>query len=244
MHNTRVLICVSVFSLAALPAWGDVSADSASPAVREILVEEAERFLGTELQPGTLILHRGECIAVKVYTQSPYTHVGLLMPDPSGKWQVYDSANGVGVRKTALATYLRSQTTNTISLYHPVCRLSPEQCNRLNTALEQELGRPYGIRHFLTGESAEGMHCSEYVTTALRAVPLISANKPARVSPNSLRQGVEQARIYCPGSTLKMVLPNTLEPSPQGWCSRLWNDTQHCTLAFFGRLRRSVLCRE
>src|SRR5690606_25692047 len=57
-----------------------------------------------ELQTGTLLFSEGDCLAIRVYTASPYTHVALVCVE-EGEPFVYDSMNGVGVRRLSLAEY-------------------------------------------------------------------------------------------------------------------------------------------
>ncbi|OYW14771.1 MAG: hypothetical protein B7Z55_15450, partial [Planctomycetales bacterium 12-60-4] len=82
-----------------------ITALAATPSLETL---QALPQIAGEAQTGTLIFSQGDCLAVKVFSQSPYTHVGVVVCDDDASW-VYDAMNGPGVRKTALHEYLRSQ---------------------------------------------------------------------------------------------------------------------------------------
>ncbi len=42
-------------------------------------LEEATKVLCPQVQTGTLLVSEGDCLAVQVYTQSPFTHVGAVV---------------------------------------------------------------------------------------------------------------------------------------------------------------------
>lgn len=205
----------------------------------------AARLLSADLRPGSLILHQGDCLAVKIYTRSRFTHVGVLLTDEAGEWQVYDSANGHGVRKMSLENYLQCQPEQVLTVYHPSSPLTPTEQQRLQSALEEHLGRPYSVKHFLSGEPVAGLHCSEYACCALMAIPLVTVERPARVSPASLLKGLERGDLYRAGISVNLLSeppPPPLE-SPS-WCGRLWADTKNCTSGWWNRCFRAVTCRE
>lgn len=163
--------------------------------------------LAPAVQTGTLLFSQGDCLAVKCFSASRFTHVGMVAQTPSGP-MVYDSMNGTGVRRTPLAEYVALQTPCDLLAVHPAKPIPEPQARKLCEALEQQLGRPYGIRHHLTGSKCEGVHCSEYATECLIAADLMTAKNPARVSPGSLLQGVRRR-----GST--SMAPSSRWPSPR-----------------------------
>ena len=206
---------------------------------------QAIKTVERELKAGSLIFHRGKCLSVKIYTRSPFTHVAIVVPEQKGPgWTVYDSARKHGVRKSKLSDYLEESSPDAISFLHPCNDLTPKQSEQLRNALDEQLGRPYSVKQHLTGNRAKGIHCSEYVTDALIAIDLLRTNKPPRVSPASLLEGILQANVYNPGTILKVTLPVTPTAKKESWCSRVWNDTKTCTSNCYGKMRRLVLCRE
>jgi len=200
--------------------------------------------LEEQLKPGSLIFHEGCCLAVKVYTQSPYTHVGILLPDNNGTWWVYDSASGDGVRRLTLNSYLQDSAPESVTFCHPINPLQASQQAKLKKELERLQGRPYGIRHFLTGSEADGLHCSEYVTRCLMTIDVLHANRPSRVSPASLLAGIQEAELYEHGSEVEIARILEPVPEPEGWCARWWAETKACTTACCRSWNRFILCRD
>lgn len=194
------------------------------------------------VQTGTLLFSQGDCLAVKVFSASHFTHVGVVALTPAGPF-VYDSMNGPGVRKTPLAEYVALQTPCDLLAVHPSRPLSEAEANRLGRALEQQLGRPYAIRHHLTGSKCEGTHCSEYATESLIAAGLLTANNPARVSPGSLLQGVTAAGLYMEGDEFTLALAPVPEPADETWCQWSWRCTKTGVLGSCMQVRRWFLCR-
>lgn len=214
------------------------SADANTPAPPEIVVAQLQQGL----QTGSLIFSQGDCLAVKIFSQSSYTHVGGVV-EKSGEFFVYDSMSGFGVRKTPLVEYLRQQTPSSIQIVHPRVPFQDEKADAYERHLESQLGRKYAVKHHLTGQRCEGVHCSEYVTDALMAAELISARQPARVSPGSLLEGVMSANAYQHGNRVELKLADPALPSDRPWYQRAWNCTTSCCSRSASQLRRWVLCR-
>ena len=193
-------------------------------------------------QTGTLIFSRGDCLAVKIFSQSSYTHVGgVVVRD--GEAIVYDSMNGQGVRKTPLAEYLRQQTPSTVHFAHPKTPLNSAQIEAFETHLESQLGRKYAVKHHLTGRRCDGLHCAEYMTDALMAAEMISAQRPPRVSPGSLLEGVVTADLYVDGDQMELKLESPPPPTGLSWYQRAWRSTSECCVGSATQVRRWVLCR-
>jgi hypothetical protein len=261
-----------LFLLWNAPAWGgEPDRSGIETANSPVAAASLTDRIASQSQNGTLIFSRGDCLAVRAYTASPYTHVAMVLfengepqrvedrhngdppidREPSSAPQrnhpavpvVYDSMNGAGVRKLPLAEYLETQAPDEVHLYHPDRPLTEEEAERIAVWLDSQLGRPYAVKHHLTGRRARGMHCSEYVTDALMEIGWLTAEQPAKVSPASLLTGIVETGIYEPGGTL--VLPDVREPvpEPEGRCSRLWLATKQCTLSSCRQLSRWFLCR-
>ena len=217
------------------------SGPEAAPEVRsaspEVLVE-----LKQSLQTGSLLFSQGDCLAVKIFSASSYTHVGgVVVKD--GEVTVYDCMNGPGVRKTSLDEYLRLQTPAQIHVVHPAQPFTPERATAYETHLNGQLGRKYAIKHHLTGQRCDGLHCAEYLTDALMSAELIRANNPPRVSPGSLLEGLEKANLYTDGGRFALKAAEPLAPANLTWCQRAWHDTATCCSNTASQLRRWVLCR-
>lgn len=194
------------------------------------------------VQTGTLIFSQGDCLAVRMFTQSPYTHVAAVVME-DGQPYVYDSMNGVGVRKLPLEEYCQSECPNRLHVYAPSTMFSKRRTELFVEHLENELGRPYGVKHHLTGERAEGIHCAEYAMDALAACRLMKANQPAKVSPDSLRQGVVNAGLYEKVLIVEVSAPIEDEETGDNWCERLWIDTKVCSKHCFTKMGRWFACK-
>ncbi len=201
----------------------------------------ATQYLSHRVQTGTLLFSNGDCVAVKVFTRSKYTHVAAVVVT-GGKAYVYECANGAGVRKKTLKAYLAAESPDVIYVVNPKTPLSKKQARVLHRHLEKEIGRPYGIKHHITGERAEGLHCSEYVTDALMSCRMIQAKRPSRVSPSSLAQGVIGSSLY-EASIALQVKPMQERKVGRNRCEQLWIDTKACTVRFCLKCRRLFVCR-
>ena len=224
---------------------------------------------GSGLPTGTLLVSEGDCLAVRLYTRSAYTHVGIVVVRDERSF-VYDSANGVGVRCQPLERFVQSQASSRLHVLQPDQPLTGEQCRRLREYLDGQLGRPYAVTHYLNGGEAEGLHCSEYVTEGLVACGLAAAHRPSRVSPGSLMQGMVESRLYDPpsrfdgdvirsatdarvdgdgtlGSVGRELRGNEMLGRDarvhQSWCSRSWSSTCDCSRQCYNKLRGWFCCR-
>lgn len=223
------------------PALEPTAAPTVSPTVAPTAALQPVARLPEDLDTGTLLVSQGDCLAVKIYTHSEYTHVAAVV-NRHGQTLVYDSAKGIGVRCQTLDRYLAAQSTAEISILRPQEPLSREQQQAFEAHLDSQLGRPYAIHHHLTGERCDGLHCSEYVTDALVAAHVLKARQPARVSPASLVQGVTQYELY--GSVVTVQLSPAVTPLPEeaGWCRRTWQWTKTCTSASYLKVRGMLCC--
>lgn len=198
--------------------------------------------LAPDLQTGTLLFTEGDCLAIKAAAGGPYTHVAaVVMKD--GTPIVYDSMNGVGVRKLPLAAYLETQAPDEIDVLQPRSPLSPQDAVVFEAALEQRVGAPYAVWHYIPGVRASaGVHCSEYVTDALISIERITAERPPRVSPSSLHEGLIAGDVYADSASVHFPL----EPEPvaaAGWCAQMWLDTKHCCANCCNQFSGWFLCR-
>jgi hypothetical protein len=227
----------SMVVVCALNCCGQGADSNVPPAPDSVVME-----LQQGLQTGSLIFSRGDCLAVKVFTLSPFTHVGGVVIK-GGQAIVYDSMNGVGVRKTPFAEYLRQQTPSTVHVVHPKKPFSDEKAAAYERHLESQLGRKYAVKHHVTGRRCEGLHCSEYMTDALMAAEAISAKQPAKVSPASLLEGVMEANLYTVGPSVELKIIDEPPPADRPWYQRYWNKTTQCCSKSATQMRRWILCR-
>jgi hypothetical protein len=227
----------SIVLISALSCCGDRLVENAPDPSESVLAE-----IKQGLQTGSLLFSRGDCLAVKVFSQSSYTHVAGVIAC-GDDFVVYDSMNGVGIRKMGLSDYLRQQTPNTIHVVHPKDPFTMEKRDAYERHLESQLGRKYSVKHHLTGQRCDGLHCSEYMTDALMAAELISAQQPSRVSPGSLLEGVIKTKVYIHGNRLDLKSQLDSEPLDRRWYHRAWRETCTCCSKSVVQVRRWVLCR-
>lgn len=228
-----MLNSVFLSMLVAAAALGDV--ETVSPRAAQARLEQ-------ELKTGSLIVSRGDCLAVKMYSASAFTHVASVVVH-EGEINVYDATGGAGVRKQSLGDYLAGQDDNALYPFHLCQPLSGEQARKFEEHLDSQLGRPYAIAHHVTGNRADGLHCSEYATDALIAAGLMRAKQPSRVSPATLVEGILKDHLYSQATTLQLVPDPPPRPDSQSWCAQIWFDTKQCTCNCYLQLRAWFCCK-
>jgi hypothetical protein len=182
-----------------------------------------------QLQTGTLLFSRGDCLAIRVVTRSEFTHVGTVVVE-AGEIVVYDTINGTGVRKQSLPQYIDYLAPSNLHVVQPTRPMTPDEAQRLAKHLRQHLGQPYGVQHYVTKRSARGMHCAEYATRALIAAGWMTAPDPARVSPGALYDAVLQSGRYVERGRFELrdSTPSLSLPPQETWCQSMWRETKEC----------------
>ena len=224
------------FLLAVVLASGHPMADVAPDA------SALAAAMAPDLQTGTLLFSKGDCLAIKVSAGGPYTHVAAVIVQDDGP-VVYDSMNGVGVRKLSLDEYLSTQAPDEIDLLQPCREFTPQEALVFEAALQQRVGSPYSVLHYILGRrAAAGVHCSEYVTDALESIERIDVEQPPRVSPSHLHEDLVDGGIYTTARSVRFPLhPEPVEAD--GWCAQLWLDTKHCCWSCCDQMSAWFLCR-
>jgi len=225
----------SILIAAIVASAAPVEIELASPAA-------ATARLECEVATGSLIVSRGDCLAIKMYSASLYTHVGAVVVR-EGEIYVYDAMNGCGVRKQLLCDYVTGLNDAAIHPFHLRQPMSEYQAQRFERHLEGQLGRPYAIKHHLTGTRAAGLHCSEYVTDALIAADLLRASRPSRVSPASLVTGILTAEVHRQADTMQLVPEPPARPESGSWVVQCWFDTRQCTQNCYRKLWAWFCCK-
>ncbi|MAT15344.1 MAG: hypothetical protein CMJ46_08755 [Planctomyces sp.] len=203
--------------------------------------EAAAAFLSPDLQTGSLIFTKGDCLAVRMFTRSPYTHVAAVVKEKGGLY-IYDSMNPMGVRRLSLTKYLSTQQPDELHLLHPRVAWTQPQQEAFVAALESRMGTPYSVKHHLTGRRSDGIHCAEYVIDALAECDVMRAKNPPRVSPASLLQGGVESDRYQPVRSFAIHPPEVPTEVADGWCEQMWIDTCDCTSNCWTRFRKMVFC--
>lgn len=204
--------------------------------------DAAAEELRPSMRTGTLLVSEGDCLAVRVYTQSPFTHVAAIVLR-DGRPFVYDSANGVGVRCQTLENYLQTQSPDELHVFQPKRTLSTSHQKRFSTFLDAQLGRPYAVSHHLSGERGNGIHCAEYISEALGQCGVIKVKNPAKVSPASLVKGITIHNVYSQSETVCVIVPTPEPAPPSTWYGQAWQCTKSCTASCLSKFQRCVLCQ-
>lgn len=204
--------------------------------------DQAAASVVDQLQTGTLLFSEGDCLAVKAFTASQYTHVAAVVVEDDQAF-VFDSQNGIGVRKMPFEEYLSVTKPDELHILQPKHAFDAKRSNAFGSHLEKELGRPYAISHHLTGQRCEGLHCAEYATDALMTANIIKAKRPPRVSPATLRSGLLKHDLYVETKTVMITETETNQVEGRNWCHQLWLETKDCCVGCWSCFNRSVLCR-
>ena len=206
-------------------------------------IDNAHELISHKAETGTLLFSKGDCLAVRVFSRSSYTHVATIVREEN-RLTVYDSMNGMGVRKLSLRDYLQSRGSDVIHLYHPVQPFDNQNSVCFRNHLEQELGKPYAVRHHWGGKRGKGIHCAEYMTDALQSCKIVHANHPANVSPGSLLEGITKYHIYNSGEVITLEAKQAAVTEQGGnRCHQLWIDTKICTRKCCHKLQGWFLCK-
>ncbi len=203
---------------------------------------EAARKLAPDVQTGTLLFTRGECLALRVATQGPYTHVATVVIE-DGRPFVYDSMNGSGVRRLSLRTYFKRHSPAQVDVFQPKHRFSAKRAARFQKYLAEQIGRPYAIKHHVTGNRARGVHCSEYLTEAFVQCGVLHAVRPSRVTPTTLHDGLVDGELYAHSHTLQFQPAPPKHPGDSNWGEKLWIDTKYCTSQTWRQLSAWFGCK-
>ncbi|MGQ0635341.1 MAG: YiiX/YebB-like N1pC/P60 family cysteine hydrolase [Planctomycetaceae bacterium] len=197
---------------------------------------------GADVQTGSLIFCQGDCLAVRVYTSSRFTHVGCVVVN-AGEATVYDSMSGVGVRRMPLEQFLASQGEAEICVYSPNGAWSVAQQEQFAQHLESQLGRPYAITHHLTGRRGKGLHCAEYAGDALIACGRFTAANPSSISPANLMAAITASDDYRKVAAVQVERAVEQPPENASWCRRMWFDTKQSTQRCCAKLWGWICCK-
>ncbi|MCA9073411.1 MAG: hypothetical protein KDA93_00155 [Planctomycetaceae bacterium] len=225
-----------------IPTGVDAGSSTTLSTAAVVTLQQTADDLAPQLQTGSLLFNEGDCLTIRVYTASPYTHVAIVVMEDEQPF-VYDSMNGAGVRRQSLAEYLMTQSPDELHVYHPSQPLTEEQGRGLTEYLDGQLGREYAVHHHLTGQRVKGVHCAEYVTDALMSIGLLYAERPSKVSPASLQTGITTAGVYASTGTIDPTPPPKPTPKGSNRCHQMWLDTKQCLGTCCDRMSGWFLCR-
>ena len=217
----------AVAAPADLQAVEDVAAAVVAEVVSLPPAEAAAALV--DVPTGSLLFSKGQCVYVSAYTGSDLTHVGLVVRDDEGLPWVYDAMKGAGVRRSTIDAYLTDMEDAELVLYRRVRPLAAPAAARLVAALEANLGRPYDVAHYLTGQPSEGLHCSEYATHSLYESGVVRGRiAAADVSPAVLAANLDRMPSWALTDRIQLEPPQPQKPANLSCCEEWWWDTQEC----------------
>lgn len=123
---------------------------------------------------GTLLFVEGGNEIVMSHTDSPYSHVALIFNE-DGKPYVYE-ANRPACRRISLDDYvkeverLNAQQGKAMKLWlcHPK-NLAKSDVESMKQYCEEQIGRKYKIKSYISGKPEKTIHCGEMTARALIA---------------------------------------------------------------------------
>ncbi len=144
---------------------------------------------------GSIVAITGGHRAVRAYTHSPYSHVGIIINENDVPY-VYEADHDIGVRKISLKSYIAiaNRSKETLWLMQPKKPLAKRHANAMRRYLISQIGREYTIWSYIRGKALRGCHCSELVTNALRRAQIYITNNPCKVSPGNVVFRLEGTR--------------------------------------------------
>lgn len=143
-------------------------------------------FFSPTIPDGTLLFVEGGSEIVMEYTNSPYSHVGIIFNE-NGVPYVYEAVRP-RCRKIRLETYIKQNQRGVKLWIRKPKNLSVENCDKMKKYCEDELGRRYGISNYLNGKSSKRIHCSELVTRALIAGDMSTGRNPCNQAPKDVME--------------------------------------------------------
>jgi hypothetical protein len=177
----------------------------------------------TEWTDGSLVVLHNSSKMVAGWTDSDVTHVALVM-NISGQPWVYEATPGK-VRRVLLANYreeLRGLNAGRrrpirMSVMEPKRPYSPQQIAKMRTYLNGQLGRRYSIKGAVRGKPSDGIHCAEYVATALTKTGRYRVSDAHTLHPATIVK--KAARLHEAPASVSI----TSRKSQESWCARSWN---------------------
>ena len=140
---------------------------------------------------GTLLFVEGGNELVMDYTDSPYSHVAVIFNE-DGKPYVYEAVRPI-CRKISLEDYIKEiesendQKNKVMKIWikRPL-KLSPENVTKMKDYCEEQLGRKYRIKSYLSGKPEKSIHCAEMTTRAMIAGGMDVKDNPCNRSPKDI----------------------------------------------------------
>lgn len=172
---------------------------------------------------GTLVVLRDSNVIVKQYTQSSWTHIGLLLK-MDGEFHVFEASPGA-VRKMTMTEFSRVAAPSRFTgrragplvyFVPPRIPFSPNEIKSMREFAVQQIGRRYSIKGILRDRPVEGMNCAQFVAATLQQTGRVRFENTFSQTPSSV---LGHTRLLY-GDMFPVRLAN---PSPD----RGWFDSAH-----------------
>jgi len=184
----------------------------------------AALILGSASQwdDGSLVVLRNSNKMVAGWTDSEVTHVALLMKIDGLPW-IYE-ATPAKVRRLPMAHYReelrelnasRRQPTR-MSILQPSQPYSTKQVADMKAYLDEQIGRRYSVKGVVRRKPSDGIHCAEYVATALKRSGRFRVTNAHALHPATI------VRSTGPLHRSPANVSITSRKSQESWCARSW----------------------
>lgn len=189
----------------------------------QTLVITALVLCGTaQWDDGSLVVLHDSNKMVAHWTDSEVTHVALLLNIDGQPW-VYEATPGK-VRRVPMAGYReelrelnadRRQPTR-MSVLQPKRAYSARQIADMRAYLNEQIGRRYSVKGIVRGKPGDGIHCAEFVATALVRSGRFRATNVHGLRPAAIVQSA--APLHKSPVNVSIRARKTQE----SWCARSW----------------------
>lgn len=145
-----------------------------------------------DIPDGTLLFVEGGSEIVMDFTDSPYSHVAIIFNDEKGIPYVYEAVKPV-CRKITLSDYIKELEADNerknkemkIWLRKPK-KLKAADAAKAKQYCEEQMGRKYRIKSYLTKKPEKGIHCGEMTARAMIAGGMKVKENPCASSPKDI----------------------------------------------------------
>jgi len=139
-----------------------------------------------DIPDGTLLFIEGGNEIVMDFTDSSYSHVAIIFNE-DGKPYVYEAIRPV-CRKILFEDYVKEiEKKKKIKLWieKPI-NLNAQNVKKMKEYCEEQIGRKYRIKSFLSGKPEKTIHCAEMTTRAMIAGGMDVKENPCNRSPKDI----------------------------------------------------------
>ncbi|MBP87142.1 MAG: hypothetical protein CMJ64_10560 [Planctomycetaceae bacterium] len=176
-----------------------------------------------DVPDGSLLVLKNSNKPVASWTGAEVTHVAVVVHKGGQPW-VYE-ATPAKVRQLPLPSYwkelaelnARRDPETSVLLLRPKTSYSADEVQRLKQSMNAQLGRRYSIKGYVRGKPSGGIHCAEFVSSALASTGRFEFDEPHyAISPAEFYTQVRQKHEPAVRLTFKPKASN------DSWCSKTW----------------------